>query len=109
MKRMADVGEVALLRRLCRRLPGRPDVTVGAGDDCAVVRPDKRVAFDWLLTSDPVIEGIHFTSGTPLAGVGHKALGRVLSDIAAMGGEPLWALVDVVAPPDRPARLLDDL
>jgi thiamine-monophosphate kinase len=106
---MMDVGEISLLRRLCRRLPNRPDVRVGAGDDCAVVRTGSRDAPDWLLTSDPVIEGIHFSRGTRMAAVGHKALGRALSDIAAMGGQPLWALVNVVVPPNRPARLLEDL
>ena len=51
-----------------------------------------------LLTSDAVIEGVHFLPDAIAEQVGHKAVGRVLSDFAAMGGEPLWALVDLVAP-----------
>ncbi len=78
--------------------PGRTDVVVGPGDDCAVVRPLADARYDYLLKSDPVIEGVHFTRSTPGAAVGHKALARVLSDMAAMGGEPLWALVNLVAP-----------
>jgi thiamine-monophosphate kinase len=98
MKTLAAAGENAMVKRLRAMLPGRRDLKCGAGDDCAVVSVcDRR--FDLLLTSDPVIEGVHFSPGSPDAAVGHKALGRVLSDIAAMGGEPLWALIDVVAPP----------
>jgi len=96
------LGELALISRLVRGLPGRADVIVGPGDDCAVVRPATEARYDYLLKSDPVIEGVHFTRATPGAAVGHKALGRVLSDIAAMGGEPLWALVNLVAPGAMP-------
>jgi len=107
------IGERAMIQRLVRALParnassvsrriaggpGRADVVVGPGDDCAVVRPAAGVRYDCLLKSDPVIEGVHFTRATPGAAVGHKALGRMLSDIAAMGGKPLWALVNLVAP-----------
>lgn len=88
--------ENAIVARLIRGLPGRPDVVVGAGDDCAVVRADRAARYDTLLKSDPIIEGVHFASKAPPRAVGHKALGRVLSDIAAMGGEPLWAVVDLV-------------
>jgi len=92
------LGERALIARLIQALPQRADVVVGPGDDCAVVRPACDACYDYLLKSDPVIEGVHFTRATPGAAVGHKALARVLSDIAAMGGEPLWALVNLVAP-----------
>ena len=96
---VAAFGELVMIQRLVRALPERADVVVGPGDDCAVVRPVDDACYDYLLKSDPVIEGVHFTRMTPGAAVGHKALGRVLSDIAAMGGEPLWALVNIVAPP----------
>jgi thiamine-monophosphate kinase len=93
---LADIGERAWIRRLLRLLPAVPPGSVGIGDDCAVVRAggDR----DWLLKSDPVIEGTHFTVDAPAEGIGHKAIGRVLSDLAAMGGEPDWILVDLVAP-----------
>ncbi len=62
-RRMNDVlhsvGEQALIRRLTARLrPGR-DVVAGPGDDCAVVRAGDE---DWLLTSDPVIGGVHVSA-----------------------------------------------
>ncbi len=100
---LADLGEQNMLRRLCAHLPRRRDVIVGAGDDCAVLR-SAGSRYDWLLKSDPVIEGKHFTTDTLARAIGHKALGRALSDIAAMGGEPLWTLVNIVAPPRTPAE-----
>jgi len=96
---MGALGERAIICRLVQALPERADVVAGPGDDCAVVRPVDAGRYDYLLKSDPVIEGVHFTRSTPATSVGHKALARVLSDIAAMGGEPLWALVNLVAPP----------
>jgi thiamine-monophosphate kinase len=94
-----QLGEDNLIRRLKRLVPGRADVIAGIGDDCAVVRTGRRDPYDLLLKSDPVIEGVHFGPDTTGAAIGHKALGRVLSDLAAMGGEPLWILVDLVSPP----------
>jgi thiamine-monophosphate kinase len=107
MKTLRDIGENAAIARLARLLPATgTDVVAGIGDDCAVVRLKKNTGYDLLLTSDPVIEGVHFEASAKPAGIGHKAVGRVLSDIAAMGGEPLWALVDVVAPAATPVRRL---
>lgn len=104
-KALQDIGERGLLRKIVgKNLPYRRDVVAGPGDDCAVVRPGGNAAFDWLLKSDPVIEGAHFTPETPGRAVGHKALARALSDIAAMGGEPLWTLVDLVAPSAMPVN-----
>ena len=101
MKTLRDIGENGLLRKILPLLPQRPDVRVGPGDDCAVVRvpgsPD-----DWLFTTDPVIERRHFLPATPARMVGRKAIARAVSDIAAMGGTPLWILVDLVAPAATP-------
>ncbi len=109
MQRLKDIGELAAIERLARHLPMRPDVLTGIGDDCAVVRAGGNSKHDWLLTSDPVVEGIHFTHDTDPKAVGHKAIGRVLSDIAAMGGEPCWALMDFVAPSDTTVATLDGI
>lgn len=104
-----EIGEDALIRRLARIAPGRADVVTGIGDDCAVVRTGRRDPFDLLLKSDPVIEGVHFTADAPAMDIGHKALGRVLSDIGAMGGEPLWFLVDLVAPATVPVARIEGI
>src|SRR5439155_16687403 len=47
---------------------------------------------------DAVVEGIHFAAGTPPEKIGHKALGRCLSDIAAMAGTPVAALITIALP-----------
>jgi thiamine-monophosphate kinase len=107
MKTVEDLGENRLITRLQRLVPGRADVITGIGDDCAVVRGGPGTDVDLLLKSDPVIEGIHFAADARPESVGHKAIGRVLSDLAAMGGEPLWALIDLVAPGRTPVERIE--
>jgi thiamine-monophosphate kinase len=80
----------------------------GVGDDCAVTEVPGALA-DQVFTTDPVIEGVHFKSSDEPARIGHKAAGRVLSDIAAMGAQPQWLLVNVVARPEQDARMLEDI
>jgi len=92
-----DVNEFELIERLSRDLPGHPGVVVGAGDDCAVL--DLGREGEWVLfKTDAVVEGVHFRREDLAEKVGHKALGRVLSDIAAMGGRPWAALVTLGLP-----------
>src|SRR5208282_837773 len=67
------------------------------GDDCAVISPP--IGRDLLLTTDFTIEGVHFKRNADAAQVGHQALARSLSDIAAMGGEPLYCLVAIAVAP----------
>src|SRR5467141_1899182 len=86
------MNEFELISRLTRALPTNKSVVVGAGDDCAVLDvglPDRLLLFK----TDAVVEGIHFTPETAPEKIGHKALGRCLSDIAAMAGTPVAALV----------------
>lgn len=93
-------GEDALLRKILRGLPGKKNLAVGPGDDCAVVCDGNRLA---LLKTDCVVEGVHFLSGDDPARVGWKALCRPLSDIAAMGGIPEFALVTIFSRPETGA------
>ncbi len=81
-------------------LGAHPALPVGAGDDCAVCLLDHS-EFDQVFTTDPVIENVHFIKGECPERIGNKAVGRVLSDIAAMGANPQWMLVNVVASPDQ--------
>ena len=91
------MNEFELIHRLTRSLPTNPSVVVGAGDDCAVLEagvPDRLLLFK----TDAVVEGVHFTPETAPEKIGHKALGRCLSDIAAMAGTPTAALVTIGLP-----------
>lgn len=102
---VAAVGEFALIERLRRLVPATgPDVVRGIGDDTAVVRLSGQV----LATCDVQVEGVHFTRDlcTP-ADIGWRALAVNLSDIAAMGGAPRYALISLLLPPEMPVSTLD--
>jgi thiamine-monophosphate kinase len=91
------MNEFELIARLTKSLPTNKNVLVGAGDDCAVLDlgvPEKLILFK----TDAVVEGIHFTKETPPEKIGRKALARCLSDIAAMAGTPVAALVTIALP-----------
>jgi thiamine-monophosphate kinase len=94
-------GETALIAAL-NRLFGPPPATValGIGDDCAALAV---AGADYLLwTVDTLIEGVHFDLAYfSLPQLGRKALAVNLSDIAAMGGEPLYTLLSLGWPRDR--------
>ena len=97
------MNEFELIAKLTKALPTNEHVTVGAGDDCAVLDlgvPDKLVLFK----TDAVVEGIHFTKEMPPEKIGRKALARCLSDIAAMAGTPTAALVTIALPKDFDAE-----
>jgi len=82
-----------------RRLAGRSPLVRGIGDDCAILWP--RANEDLVFTSDFALEGRHFTLKTHTAAdIGHLALARSLSDIAAMGAEPVFCLVSLAMPPN---------
>ncbi len=84
--------EFELIARLTRDLPSNDSVIAGPGDDCALLDvgiPDRYLVFK----TDSVLEGVHFTPDTEPERVGHKALGRVLSDFAAAAAEPRAALI----------------
>ncbi len=89
--------EFDLIAELTRSLPGNDAVIVGSGDDCAVLDlgvPDKFVLFK----TDAIVEGIHFLADSEPEKIGRKALGRCLSDIAAMSGTATSALVTIALP-----------
>src|SRR5947199_3752400 len=97
-KGKAVAGESVLLDRI-RKLAGKPaGVLLGIGDDCAIYRP-RGSAEDLLFTTDLLLEDVHFRRDTHKPqDVGHKALARGLSDIAAMGGEPRFCLLSLAVP-----------
>lgn len=100
--------EFELINRLTRTLHTNKSVVTGPGDDCAML--DLGIADRLILfKTDAVVEGIHFASGAAPEKVGHKALGRSLSDIAAMAGTPTAALVTLGLPGDFDSKYLDGI
>jgi thiamine-monophosphate kinase len=105
---LAELGERGLISRLRQRLPPPgPDVLVGIGDDAAAVSCGPGTL---LLTTDTLLEGVHFRrSTTTLRDIGAKAIAVNVSDIAAMGGEPRYALLALALPPDLAVAEVDEL
>src|ERR1700726_4615971 len=98
---------IAQIRRMAesstpeRTLRSKRAVPAGIGDDCAVLRLAPGQEF--LVTTDFTLEGIHFRREWHVAeSVGHRCLTRGLSDIAAMGGEPIAAFLSLAMPRDLP-------
>lgn len=89
--------EDSITRKLRRRWPL-------IGDDCAVI-PARAV--DLLFTTDFSIEGVHFKRKTPSEEAGHRAVARALSDIAAMGGVPMYCLISLALAPWTDQRWID--
>ncbi|MEA3273694.1 MAG: thiamine-phosphate kinase [Pseudomonadota bacterium] len=81
----------------------RSDVTLGVGDDCALLRvpPDAELA----VSIDTLVAGVHFFRDCDPEALGHKCLAVGLSDLAAMGAEPAWATLAVTLPDDDPSWL----
>jgi thiamine-monophosphate kinase len=91
-------GERRLITDIRRWLgDASPASPFGIGDDCAVIPPTRRRQ---LVTTDPVIHGRHFDDRVPARAVGAKLLKRNLSDIAAMGGRPLAAVISLALAPE---------
>ena len=91
-------GERELIQHIRRRLPPSPPaVLVGPGDDAAVIVPTRGTL--QVLTTDAVVEGIHFERRfSTLTDVGYKALAVNISDLAAMGAQPEFALLSLLLP-----------
>lgn len=107
--KLSDLGEFGLIERI-KNIVGPPGESVlkGIGDDCAVMEsPGSEVM---LLATDVLVEGVHFTKGfiSP-ENLGRKALAVNISDIAAMGGKPLYALLSLGAPKSIEIEYLDRL
>ncbi len=107
--RLTDLGEDEVVRRLTRNLPSGDRVIAGAGeDDCAVI--EMSAGEEWLLfKTDALVRGVHYGEDTPPDLVGRKAMARCLSDIAAMGGRPGYALTTVVLAAETPFARLEAL
>src|SRR5437763_1969401 len=94
---MRETAIVDRIRKLAAHGTDARGLIRGIGDDCAVLRPRPR--HDLVFTTDFILEGRHFQLDTHTpTDVGHKALARSLSDLAAMGSEPLFCLISLALP-----------
>ena len=109
MTSLRTLGELGLIARLRRRVRRSATVLVGIGDDAAVLRiphGQRRLLF----ASDMLVEGVHFNRRSVSArDIGWKALACNISDIAAMGGHPRWAVVSLGVPRTAPVAFVDGL
>ena len=99
------LGEFDIIARYFSRTTARDDVLLGVGDDAALLMPPPGRAL--VAATDTLVEGRHFLSGAPAASIGHNALAVNLSDLAAMGADPAWALLSLSVP-DADERWLDE-
>ncbi len=107
MTKLSELGEFGLIDRLASKVGRGKEVIKGIGDDCAVLDGDD---FYTLLTTDMLVSGDHFNRDwqTPRQ-IGWKSMVANVSDIAAMGGYPLWALVSLALPDDVDVEYLDSI
>lgn len=105
MTTVRDIGEFGLIERISRMLPTSPSVVMGVGDDCAVLRVCERLM---LVSCDLFVENVHFRRDyAKPEEIGWKAAASCLSDIAAMGGQPMFVLVALGCPPDTQTQYVE--
>jgi thiamine-monophosphate kinase len=106
--KVSEIGEFGLIERLAAKLAQPPgeDVIVGIGDDAAVWRAGDRAI---MATTDTLVEGVHFLPSVAPRDVGWKSLAVNVSDIAAMGGRPMFALVTLALPPDAGMEAVEEM
>jgi thiamine-monophosphate kinase len=91
------LSEFALIDRFFRNAGVvREDVRLGVGDDAALLQCPPGMQL--VAAMDTLVEGVHFPRGSPAASIGHRVLAVNLSDLAAMGARPAWALLALTLP-----------
>jgi len=109
--KISDIGEFGLIERIKKtagKIPKNSLVILGIGDDAALFKlsPGKICA----ATTDTMVEGVHFDlSYTSFGDLGWKVMASNLSDIAAMGGNPMLALVTLALPAKTSVKQIDQL
>ncbi|HUL32166.1 MAG TPA: thiamine-phosphate kinase [Thermodesulfobacteriota bacterium] len=109
---VGDIGEFGLIRRiesLLNKEGVRSErVTVGIGDDTASFLP--RSGYEVLVTCDCMVEGRHYLPGKIRPyDLGRRAMALNISDIGAMGGRPLYALVSLGLKPEIFVRDVEEM
>ena len=91
------LSEFALIERYFRSCGAqRADVTLGVGDDAALLRVP--AGCELVAATDTLVAGVHFPQDSPADSIGHRSLAVNLSDLAAMGARPAWALLALTLP-----------
>lgn len=91
------LGEFELIERYFRDCGAtRADVPLSVGDDAALL--DVQAGFQLVAAIDTLVEGRHFPAGSAPESIGHRSLAVNLSDLAAMGAQPAWALLAITLP-----------
>lgn len=106
--RLKSIGEMGLISMMAKGMRLDSSVVKGIGDDTAVIKwtRDRYLLF----TCDILIEDVHFRRKTAAPfEIGWKAMARNISDIAAMGGVPRYAVVSAGLDPNLPARFVKEL
>lgn len=109
MSSLRDIGEDALIERLVQLMPRDADANAGPGDDCAVIDRVTSSPSLLLLKTDALVENVHFLPESPAKAVGWKAIARVVSDFAAMGGKPDHFLITLALPPETKVDWVEGL
>ncbi len=104
---VGDWGELKLLREIRHWLgDASPPPPEGIGDDAAIL---KNPVLPSVVTNDSLVYGKHFTGEAPPESVGAKLLNRCISDLAAMGAKPHYALLACLLPPDTSVEWLESV
>ncbi len=104
---VSELGEFDLIDRISSIIgPPGEDVLVGIGDDAALVIHDRS---EVLLTTDTLVENVHFTDKIPARAIGFKAVAVSISDIAAMGGRPKSILISLSLPGHTKVETVDEI
>jgi len=106
--KLSAIGEFGLINRIRKGgLTMAPGVLVGIGDDAAILEPSRGSLL--VATTDLLVEGIHFRFefASPYA-IGRKAMAVNVSDIAAMGGIPRYALIALAIPQEIPVEFVEE-
>ncbi|MDP8262183.1 MAG: thiamine-phosphate kinase [Candidatus Ancaeobacter aquaticus] len=107
--KVSEIGEFGLIDKFKNKLKKNKDVIVGIGDDAAVLTSANKNVYT-LFASDMFVEGIHFrkSDASPYM-IGRKAIAANISDIAAMGGVPQYAVVSLGVSPQENVQYCEEI
>lgn len=101
------MGEFDLIEKIKSIFPSaNQDGQIGIGDDCAVL--DCGNGREWLVSTDMLIEDVHFLRSQSPYSLGWKSAAVNISDIAAMGGTPRWVFLSMALPADISQAWIDE-